>query len=70
MLILKYFDPFLEVIIEMDASNLAISYILPQKHAGYLHPVAYHSRRMELAAKNYNIHDKELLAMVEAFKYW
>jgi hypothetical protein len=24
---------------------------------------------MELVEKNYNIHDKELLAVVEAFKY-
>jgi hypothetical protein len=25
---------------------------------------------MELAEKNYDIHDKELLAVVEAFKHW
>jgi hypothetical protein len=68
--ILKHFDPTLEVIIEMDASNFAIGCILSQKHNGQLHPVAFHLRKMEPAEKNYDIHDKELLAVVEAFKHW
>jgi hypothetical protein len=68
--ILKYFDPSLKVIIETDASNFATGCILSQKHNGRLHPVAFHSRKMEPAEKNYNIHDKELLAVVEAFKHW
>jgi hypothetical protein len=34
MPILKLFDPALEVIIETDASNFAIGYILSQKHVG------------------------------------
>jgi hypothetical protein len=68
--ILKHFDPSLEVIIETDASNFAIGCILSQKHNGRLHPVAFHSRKMEPAEKNYDIHDKEILAVVEAFKHW
>jgi hypothetical protein len=68
--ILKYFDPALEVIIETDASNFAIGCILSQKHTVRLHPVAIHSRKMVPVEKNYNIHDKELLAVVEAFKHW
>jgi hypothetical protein len=67
--ILKHFDPALEVIIETDTSNFTISCILSQKHNGQLHPVAFHSRKMEPAEKNYDIHDKELLAVVEAFKH-
>jgi hypothetical protein len=58
----------LEVIIKMDASNFAISCILSQKHAGHPQPIAYHSRKMEPAEKNYDTHDKKLLAVVEAFK--
>jgi hypothetical protein len=54
----------------MDASNFAINCILSQKHAGRLHPVAFHLRKMEPVEKNYDIHDKELQAVVEAFKHW
>jgi hypothetical protein len=67
--ILKHFDPSLEDIIETETSNFAIGYILSQKHNGQLHPVAFHSRKMEPAEKNYDIHAKELLAVVEAFKH-
>jgi hypothetical protein len=68
--ILKDFDPSLQVIIETNASNFAIGCILSQKHNRRLHPVAFHSRKMEPAEKNYDIHDKELLTVVEAFKHW
>jgi hypothetical protein len=69
MPIFKYFDSTLEVIIETDASNIAIGCILSQKHVETLHPLTYHSRKMELVEKNYNIHNKELLAVVKAFKH-
>jgi hypothetical protein len=68
--ILKHFDPTLKVIIVTDASNFAISCILLQKHAERLHPVAFHSQKMKPAEKNYDIHDKELLVVEEAFKHW
>jgi len=35
-----------------------------------LHPVAFHSRNFQPAEINYEIHDKELLAIVDAFKHW
>jgi len=35
-----------------------------------MHPVAFHSRKFQLAEINYEIHDKELLAVVDAFKHW
>ena len=31
-------------------------------------PVAFHLRKLTLVEQNYNIHDKELLAIVDAFK--
>jgi len=37
---------------------------------GRLHPVAFHSRKFTPAEINYEIHDKELLAVVDAFKHW
>ena len=35
-----------------------------------LHPVAFHSRTMQPAELNYEIYDKELLAIYDAFKHW
>ena len=35
-----------------------------------VHPVAFHSRTFTAAELNYNTHDKELLAIFEAFKIW
>ena len=32
--------------------------------------MAFHSRKFQLAEINYEIHDKELLAIVDAFKHW
>ena len=33
-------------------------------------PIAFHSRKLTPAEQNYDIHDKELLAIVDAFKHW
>jgi len=35
-----------------------------------LHPVAFHSRKLNSAKGNYEIHDKELLAILEVFMEW
>ena len=32
--------------------------------------MAFHSRKLNPAERNYEIHDKELLAILEAFKEW
>lgn len=68
--ILRHFDPNLETIIETDASDFAISAILSQYHGKILHPVAFMSKKMAPAERNYEIHDKELLAVVSAIKAW
>jgi hypothetical protein len=57
--------------IECDASNYAIGAVLKQKGEDNLwHPTAYISKAMDLAECNYNIHDKELLAIFQSFKAW
>ena len=67
--ILLHFDPQLPCIIETDASDFAIGAVLSQLSADRrLHPVAFHSRKMDKAEVNYEIHDKEMLAVVTAFK--
>lgn len=69
--ILAHFDPSQQIVLETDASDYAIAAILSQNDSmGVLHPVAYHSRKLSPAEMNYEIHDKELLAIVEAFKVW
>ena len=69
--VITIFDPEKEAILETDASDFAIGACLNQKNEqGKLQPVAYYSRKMSPAELNYDIHDKELLAIVEAFKGW
>jgi len=69
--ILAHLDPAKPVIIETDASNFAIGAVLSQRDdENRLHLVAFHSRKFQPAEINYEIHDKELLAVVDAFKHW
>ncbi|KAH9246028.1 hypothetical protein BASA81_016451 [Batrachochytrium salamandrivorans] len=35
-----------------------------------LRPIAFYARQMNSAERNYEIYDKELLAVVESFKHW
>jgi hypothetical protein len=69
--ILRHFDPSREVFIETDASDFVSSGILSQKDdAGILHPVAFMSRKHSEAECNYEIYDKELLAIIRCFEDW
>jgi len=56
--------------IETDASDFVIGAVLSQRdNDNRLHPVVFHSRKFQPAEVNYDIHDKELLAIVNAFKH-
>src|SRR5207344_467622 len=68
--ILVHYDPELPIVVECDASDFAIGTILSQKVNDKWHPVAFYSRKMNKAEINYEIHDKELLAVTAAFKQW
>ena len=69
--ILRHFDPTRRIRVETDASDKAIGGILCQPDdEGHWHPVAYFSRKMIPAECHYEVHDKELLAIVFAFKQW
>jgi hypothetical protein len=69
--ILAIFDPEKESTLETDASDFAIGACLTQKSSdGRMRPIAYYSRKMTAPELNYDIHDKELLAVVEAFREW
>lgn len=64
------FDTHKPIHLETDASDLAIGACLTQEHDGKRHPVAYYSRKMSTAEQNYDIHDKELLAIVASLEHW
>ena len=54
----------------MDASGHAIGGVLSQEQDGKWKPIAFLSRTMQVAEQNYEIYDKELLAIVEALAKW
>ncbi|SYW74704.1 uncharacterized protein UHO2_01570 [Ustilago hordei] len=62
--VLQHFNYHLPMRLETDASDFAIAGVLKQEHEGRWHLVAFYLRKMSSAEKNYEIHDKELLAVV------
>ena len=68
--ILKLPDFSKDFVIETDASNQAIGAVLLQESNGLLHPVAYASRPLSKAERNYITMDKELLGVVWASRYF
>jgi len=52
--------------VETDTSGHTIGEVLSQEQDGKWKPIAFLSRTMQSAEKNYKIYDKELLAIVEA----
>jgi hypothetical protein len=64
-------DPTKPYTVETDASDYALGARLTQPgNDGKPRPVAFWSRKMIPAEINYDIHDKELLAIVSALKVW
>ena len=69
--ILQMFDHLRRTVVETDASGYSIGAILLQAdEKDVLHPVAYLSKKMRPEQANYPIHDKEMLAIVEALREW
>ena len=69
--IIQAHNPQKKQIMETDTSQWAIAACLSQssdRKQGK--PVAFHSRKLIPAKQNYNIYDKELLAIVDIFKHW
>jgi len=69
--ILTHFIPDSPITVETDASDYAVAGILSITCAdGELRPVAFYSRTLTAPELNYDTHDKELLAIFEAFRSW
>jgi hypothetical protein len=64
--ILRYYDYELLTQVETDSSNGVIADVLLQQdpQTQFWHPVAYFSKTMHRAETNYNIHNKEMLAVI------
>jgi hypothetical protein len=69
--ILKHFDRTKTSYVEADASDYVTSGVLSQMDDdSILHPVAFFSKRLCPAECNYEIYDKELLAIIRCFEAW
>lgn len=70
--ILKHFDPDKVTYLETDSSDYVLAAVLSQidEKDNLLHPVAFLSKKMTPAECNYDIYDKELLAIIRAFEEW
>jgi len=63
----------LPFVVETDASDFALGAVLLQPEnldSIVYHPVAYASRKLSKAERNYSTYDKELLGIIFAFKKW
>lgn len=70
-LVLTHWVPDAPIILETDASDYALGTILSIKMSdGEIHPVAFHSQTFNPTELNYDVHDKELMAIFESFRIW
>jgi hypothetical protein len=69
--LLKIIEPWKHFRIETDASEWAIGMVLGQEDDNSKwHPVAFDSRKLNNAERNYPTQEKELLAIKEALRLW
>jgi hypothetical protein len=60
-----------EFILEVDASQYALGAVLSQKNdKGRNQPVGYFSKTLIPAERNYDVYDRELLAIVRSLQHW
>ena len=70
--VLARWSPGDPLIVETDASDYTLGAILStiDPSNNQVHPIAFHSRTFTSLELNYDVHNKELLAIFEAFKSW
>jgi len=60
-----------QLVMETNASDYALAAILSiMTKDNEIYPIAFHSKTFSALELNYNVHDKELLTIFEAFKIW
>src|SRR5882724_2400945 len=69
--VLTHWIPDTQIMVETNTSDYALATVLSiTTPNGELHPIALHSQTFSALELNYDVHDKELLAIFEAFKQW
>jgi hypothetical protein len=63
-------DPKRDFIVHTDASGYATGAVLMQQFDDGLRPIAFLSKKMTKAERNYPVHEQELLAILNALKAW
>ena len=73
-LVLVFPNNSLSYCIEADSSNTATRAVLSQQTSledgGKWHPIAFFSKSLSPVERNYEIHDKEMLAIIRALEEW
>jgi hypothetical protein len=68
--VLYHYQSELPTKMETDASDGVVAGVLSQEVEGRWHPIAFYSKTMSPPEQNYEIHDKEMLAVVRALEEW
>ncbi|KAK3507421.1 hypothetical protein QTP70_020385 [Hemibagrus guttatus] len=70
--ILCHPDPDKPFVVEVDASSSGLGAVLSQRHGdpGKVHPCAFYSRKLTTAEVNYDVGNRELLAIKAALDEW
>jgi transposase InsO family protein len=68
--ILAYPDNDCKFRVECDASNFATGAVLSMEKDGLWHPCAFSSHSLNAQERNYQIADKEMLAIIRALEQW
>ena len=63
-------DPQRDFLVHTDASGYATGAVLMQRFDEGLRPIAFLSKKMSAAERNYPVHEQELLAILHALKAW
>jgi len=58
--------------VEADSSDFTTGAVLSQQSStdGKWHPIAFYSKSLSSVERNYEIHDKEMLAIIRALEEW
>ncbi|MBW0551782.1 hypothetical protein O181_091497 [Austropuccinia psidii MF-1] len=68
--VLSHFNPSLPIVVETDSSDYSLVSVLSQVNDSENHPIVFDRHKLLPAELSYEIHDKELLGIVLALKYW
>jgi hypothetical protein len=70
--ILRFADDSKAFQVEADSSNFTTGTVLSQQSSDDLkwHPIAFYLKSLNAVERNYEIHDKEMLAVMRSLKEW